>query len=281
MDEDLLMLAGDVHGYFNHVITLLDRARNKGVPRIFQLGDFGAWEHTADGVEYFDDVSRYAEQRGVTVYFLGGNHDNERLVMEMYGDVRDEEGFVRVRKNLYMAPRGHVWEWGGTRFIALGGAYSVDKEWRLQLERVDQFKAERRAARVGEVPADKSGTLWFPEEEMTDAQFMEIMDRVTENWGTVDVVLSHDKPRGSNPPWSRKDLPECLPNQNRLQHALVELRAKRLYHGHLHFPYTDRIPTRDGQYAWVFGLDCDPRAAEHHNYRVEDSYTIVRLPFDD
>jgi hypothetical protein len=113
---------------------------------------------------------------------------------------------------------------------------------------------------------------------MTDAQFMAILDADS---SPVDVILSHDKPRGSNPGWNRKDFLECLPNQNRIQHALVELKAKRLYHGHLHYPYTDRIPTSDGRYAWIFGLDCDPSAAGHPNYRKEDSWTIVQLPFED
>jgi len=223
-------------------------------------------------------VDRYARQREIIVYFLDGNHDKTSLLLEKYGERRDGEGFLIVRDNLRYAPRGHRWTWSGTRFITLGGAYSVDKAWRLQQEMIDQMKAERAAARSGGMPRTRIGTLWFPEEEMTDAQFMAIMDA---DPSPVDVILSHDKPRDSRVPWNRKDLPECLPNQNRLQHALVELRAKRLYHGHLHFPYADRVPTRDGQYAWVFGLDCDPRAAERYNYRKEDSYTIVRLPFDD
>lgn len=272
------MLAGDVHGFFSHAITLLDRARNKGVARIFQLGDFGAWEHTADGVKFFDDVSRYAAKRGITVYFLDGNHDKTSLLLEKYGERRDDEGFLIARDNLRYAPRGHRWTWSGTRFIALGGAYSVDKAWRVQLECINQLKAQKAAAHSGGVARNWIGALWFPEEEMTDEQFMAIMDADS---SPVDAILSHDKPRASNVGWNRKDFLDCLPNQNRLQHALVELRAKRLYHGHLHYPYTDRVPTRDGGYARVFGLDCDPRAAEHPDYRVEDSYAIIHLPFDD
>lgn len=273
-----MMLAGDVHGNTSHMITLLDNARNRGCDRIFQLGDFGAWEHTYDGGRFFDDVSRYAIKRGITVYFLDGNHDKTSLVLEKYGDNRDDEGFLICRDNLRYAPRGHRWTWAGTRFIALGGAYSVDKDWRIREERSMSLKSETRAARIGALPQDFTGYLWFPEEEMTDEQFMAIMDA---DPSPVDVILSHDKPRGSNPPWSRRDIPECLPNQNRIQHALVELRATRLYHGHLHFPYTDRIPTRDGAYAWVIGLDADPQAAEHPRYDKRDSWTIVTLPFAD
>lgn len=283
---ELLMLVGDVHGYFSHVLTVLDNARNKGARRVFFLGDFGAWEHTPGGVQFFDDVNRYAQKRGITVYFLDGNHDKTSHVMKLYGDKPDEEGFLIVRPFLRYAPRGHRWTWGGTRFIALGGAYSVDKEWRLAEERARARMYSNGTtghppwSKVppGEYVEATAESLWFPEEEMTDEQFAAIL---AADSSPVDIILSHDKPRGSNLRWNRKDLFECFPNQDRLQRALVELKAKRLYHGHLHYPYTDRILTGDGRYAWVFGLDCDPRAAEHPNYRKEDSWTIVHLPFDD
>jgi len=260
------------------VITLLGRAKKAGADRIFQLGDFGAWEHTADGVKFFDDVERHAAHSGVILYFLDGNHDKTSLVLEKYGDNRDDEGFLVCRKHVRYAPRGHRWTWADTRFIALGGAYSVDKDWRVTEEYVNTLKSEKRAAQWAGVPKDFSGTLWFPEEEMTDEQFMAIMDADS---SPVDVIFSHDKPFGSNPPWNRKALADCLPNQRRIQHALAELQAKRLYHGHLHFPYTDRIPTYDGGHAWVFGLDCDPSGAQWAGYTKEGSWTVVDLPFTD
>src|SRR4051812_6589522 len=97
------------------------------------------------------------------------------------------------------------------RFVALGGAYSVDKQWRVNEER------KRRAP----------GTLWFPEEEMTDTEFY----RHLAGPSPVDVLLAHDKPRAANPDWNRKDLPECWPNQDRIQAAAVTLKSKLLVHG--------------------------------------------------
>lgn len=272
-----LLIDGDVHGNCSHMITLLHAAKGAGCDRMFQLGDFGAWEHMPMGVKFFDDVDRHAKLNGVTVYWLDGNHDKISYTLEKYKE-RDDEGFLICRDNVRYAPRGHRWTWADTRFIALGGAYSVDKGWRVEEEWRLTMKSERAAAAFGGTPRDFSGTYWFPEEEMTDEQFMAIIDADPE---PVDVIFSHDKPKGSNPPWNRKDFLECVPNQNRIQHALSTLEAKRLYHGHLHFPYTDRIPTGDDRYAWVFGLDCDPEAQQWAGYTKEGSWTVVDLPFAD
>lgn len=262
LNDNLLMLAGDTHGNTSHVITLLDNAKNHGASRIFQLGDFGAWEHTAGGKKFFDDVSRHSVSRGVKVYFLDGNHDNTSLVLEKYSGETDDEGFLVVRPNLFYSPRGHRWTWHGTRFISLGGAYSVDKDWRVQEERRTR----------------KPGSLWFPEEEMTDEEFMDIMDADS---SPVDIILSHDKPRRSEPGWNRKNFLECIPNQNRLQHALETLKAKRLYHGHLHFPYQDVVDTGFGHSSLVTGLDADPRAASSPWYKKQDSWTFLELPLQE
>ena len=40
-----ILLAGDTHGNTTHVRYLIDVAVDQGCDRIFQLGDFGAWEH--------------------------------------------------------------------------------------------------------------------------------------------------------------------------------------------------------------------------------------------
>jgi hypothetical protein len=91
----------------------------------------------------------------------------------------------------------------------------------------------------------------------------------------VDVMLTHDKPRASNPRWNRKDFPECWPNQDRIQTAVRALRPKLLVHGHLHFPYEDQIRSSGDSWTTVIGLDCDPRAAESGLYMKENSWTVL------
>jgi predicted phosphodiesterase len=256
-----VLLAGDTHGRTSHIITLLDRAVAEGCDCVFVLGDFGAWEHFASGVKFFDDVNRHATIRDVPVYWLDGNHDKVSLVLEKYADSPNSEGFLVCRPYVRYAPRGHRWEWAGKKFIALGGAYSIDKDYRLWLENAQGLGSERH---------------WFPEEEMTEE---ELRDYLNADSTPVDFMLTHDKPRASKPSWNRKDIPDCWPNQDRIQRAVETLLPKELFHGHLHHHYEDTITYDDGavqDITHVTGLDADPSTAERF-YRVENSWYVLDL----
>jgi hypothetical protein len=244
-----ILMAGDTHGDLSHCEYLVRNALTETCDRIFVLGDFGYWEHQESGVKFLDQLEEYAGERGVDVYFLDGNHDKTSLLTEKYTD-KDGEGFIIVRPHVKYAWRGHRWTWDSTRFISLGGAYSVDKDWRLDKE--ERFP--------GRYPPE---SLWFPEEEMSD----EDMDVILEDDSHANIILAHDKPRSSNPKWNRKDFLECLPNQDRLQRACRVLRPQLFLHGHLHYFYTDEMwygagLMREVQVTKVIGLLCNPDAGE-------------------
>lgn len=256
-----ILIAGDTHGNMAHVITLLDNAVAQGCRRVFQVGDFGAWIHVAAGRKFLDDVHRHARARNVTVYWLDGNHDPTGRVMQTYGQHRDKHGFVICRPRVRYAPRGHFWTWESRTFIAFGGAYSIDKQWRLAQELHD-------AEHYGK---DTSGTLWFPEEEMTEEEFNAYLAAAPHR---VDVMLTHDKPRSSNPRWNRKDILECWPNQDRIEQALQKLRPKMLFHGHLHYRYGDLV-RHNGGFTEVIGLDSDPSSSYSGNSK--NSWIVLDL----
>lgn len=250
-----ILIAGDIHGNLSHLAYLYSKAMEEGIDRIFQLGDFGFWEHMPEGVKFLDEANRHAYHAGVTLYFLDGNHDKTSLLLDRYTE-RDDEGFIIVREHIRYAPRGHRWTWGQTRFAAFGGAYSVDKAWRLDLEHQQ----------------DAPEALWFPEEEMSD----EDMARFLTNTDPVDIILAHDKPRASNPQWNRKAIVECHPNQNRLQMAVRALKPGLFVHGHLHVRYTDTIMSGDERhFTRVEGLHCDPEATMHWPYDPAESWIIL------
>ncbi len=270
-----LLVAGDTHGNTRWVCDrLYPWAKDLGCDGIVQLGDFGFWEHTDDGVDYLDRVDAAAAAAGIPLFWLRGNHDNIALLRTRYdnADHRAAFGFWQVRDQVFHIPDGTVFAWDNLRFRAFGGAYSVDKDWRLKLEAKRHRAAEYREAgrRAKGLPAEPippaAGTVWFPEEELTDAQMAGLLRA---DVGAVDVVLSHDKPR-SVPAAGFKDLPQCTANQDRLQRALVHHHPRLWLHGHLHTHFDVTLPggTR------VLSLNCDDQAAVR-GWRAGDAFCLL------
>jgi hypothetical protein len=95
----------------------------------------------------------------------------------------------------------------------------------------------------------------------------------------LDVLLTHDRPRSSSPGWNRKDLPECWPNQDRIERAIQQLQPRYLFHGHLHFRYSQEILIGDDRWCSVEGLAADPEAmgrdyVRGHSWMVIDTDEI-------
>jgi Icc-related predicted phosphoesterase len=259
MDIKTVLLVGDIHGNTSHLLWLVDKAKRKGVDAIFALGDFGIWDHYDDG-RFTDTCAKEVEQSGIPIFFLPGNHDNYDL-LEAWVNEKDRtvDGFVIVKPGLYYSPRAHRWTWNGVRFLSLGGAYSIDKEPRLVQDRQFLRDANRRKEQGQDLNAREEYMLkyeqmsWWRQEEITQEE----ADAASAPGG-VDILLTHDKPYDSNPKWNRKNIPECEPNQEKIQQVVDKTEPGLLMHGHLHYAYSEMLATTQ---TFVKALDCDPSAS--------------------
>jgi len=238
-----LLLAGDWHGNTSAGYRAVAHATKHDCQTIVQLGDFGYWEHTSEGQKYLWKLEKILVRENINLFFVDGNHDNHPLLWAMYPPGKD--GFCKVRENLFYAPRGHRWEWDGVSFMALGGAYSIDKEWRLERER----------------KVKKPRTSWWPTEMIRP----EDVEAASLN-GRVDVVFSHDCPAGVEIPGihaaDKHIFPDSMVNRERLREAVRAVRPRLICHGHYHvrdrnhldLPYGD-----SGDLVWhrvqIEGLD--------------------------
>jgi predicted phosphodiesterase len=281
-----IMLLGDTHGNTNFVIEqAIPAAKKAGARWIYQVGDFGYWEHTSQGEAYLNLVQEALVEAGLHLVFLQGNHDKVSIIPEKYSMVM---GFYSVRPSIWFAPNGTQWEFEGTSFLALGGAYSIDKAWRLEQEAANRERVIRTGWWTSEgyspqyiysrAEEETAETLWFPEEEMTDLDVDKILIDLRDT--KVDVILAHDKPMASNPGVKLLPIAECEPNQRRLQKAVNTLQPKLFVHGHLHIRYTDTIRSGDnGAYTRVEGLGADvPNHNQADNsWEPEDAWEILDL----
>lgn len=255
-----VMLLGDTHGDIEFMTKhVIPAAIENRADCILQVGDFGYYEHYDDIRDEIDCLSRELEAAGIPMSCIQGNHDKISYLMEHYGRNVADWGFIRFRKYLYFIPNGTRWEWQGYKFIALGGAYSLDKPGRLKIERLE-----------GSAP----GTEWFPEEEMTDAE----LDRYLFDRTPVDVMITHDAPAGVNIPMDLQRVLECEPNRQRLQRAVRTLKPKTLVHGHFHLRYESEIRSGDnGEYTRVIGLGANVPRIYREPFVPSDAWIFMDL----
>ena len=226
-DPTRLLVAGDTHGnhlHWKHV--LLPAAREHQVDGIVQLGDFGYWPLTGEGLNYLAWLSAELDDDDLRVIFVDGNHEDHKALRQL---PTRPDGFVEVTDRILWAPRGHRWTWQGVLFLALGGAYSIDRQYRK---------------------LDSGRWGWFKEEVITPEEAQQAIAG-----GPADVLLTHDAPAGALPmvAGGRHD-PATLQSARHVQAVAEATKPQLLLHGHWHQFQQVRLP---GQETEVIGLSYD------------------------
>lgn len=218
MAPETILFVGDSHGDAEFIDWAIDRAVRFECDHIVQVGDFGYWEHRANGIDFLDIVNYRLAVAGKTLHWVDGNHENHTLLRRKYGP--REDGMVEIRENIIYIPRGTRWEWGGVSFLGIGGAHSIDKDSRSE------------------------GESWWPEELVTAEEVQRCVSD-----GPVDVVVAHDVPmfvdlsphlwRAGVRPWGWAG--PSAENRSRLAQVFDGVRPKVWAHGHYHLQYTDSV----------------------------------------
>ena len=225
-----LVVCGDTHGDATTVRGAVAAASAAGSPYMVQVGDFGYWEHTPAGQMFLDTCNAIAKDFKTPIVFLDGNHENHPLLWDVYAEAeKSPEGFWQIRPGVFYAPRGHRWTWGEKTFLAVGGAYSIDRDWRVL------------------------GDSYWLTEEITEEDV-----ETASAGGKVDVMFSHDAPLSVSPlPPGARIFPETEPSRKRLERIVEATRPDILVHGHFHRRYNEQFVHRDGFVTNVEGLAAD------------------------
>lgn len=168
----MIYLTGDTHGQFRRLEIF--NKQNPGLTEndlMIILGDAG--------FNYFGDERDTIKKKWVAelpfqILCIHGNHEMRPLSARAYEEYQWNGGIVyrqRMYSNILFAKDGEVFDLGGRKAIAIGGAYSVDKQYRLTF-----------------------GYHWF-EDEQPSPQIKKAVDSrlAQENW-QIDAVLSHTCP---------------------------------------------------------------------------------------
>ena len=165
----MVYFTGDIHGDPRRVRDFCRKQNLAEQDIIVLLGDVGANFHFDERDEA---IKRVLSECGPTVLCVHGNHEARPGTVPGY-TLRDwNGGWVWAQDaypNLLFAKDGEIYLMEGLRYIVIGGAYSVDKYYRIT-----------------------HWLPWFPDEQ-PDTQTFERVESQLSN-SAVDVILSHTCP---------------------------------------------------------------------------------------
>lgn len=176
------IITGDTHrGVRSRIKAIMSQACNATLKPeelgIIILGDVGLNCY----LDSSDDRLKYQiNNLGPQIYCLRGNHEErpENIPgMKLTLDMETASGVWQEKKypNIKYLVDGQTYWFGGYKCLALGGAYSVDKYWRLQTR----------------------PESWFEEEQLTQEEMNNIYKYVEHE--SFDFILSHTCPYSFRP----------------------------------------------------------------------------------
>jgi predicted phosphodiesterase len=248
MKVERVVFAGDWHGNTVWALQAIRHARDSGAQAIVHTGDYG-YRFTRPFLEAVEAMLRLT---GLRLYFVDGNHEDfDRL----HAFPVAKDGTRPVTERVRHLPRGYAWTWSGVRFLACGGAVSMDQR--------------RRIAHLS----------WWPQEALTELDV-----RACRRRGRADVVVSHDCPDRVHLPlddsgrWPEPMLTAAAQHRETLRYAITRARPRVIVHGHYHVAHDTAADLGWGPVR-VVGLDRDTTTLAANTWVVD--LDLLRRPADD
>ena len=202
-----IYVTGDTHGDFSHLFDL-QFYENKFKPEdtLIILGDSGinfychqVKKDTGENISYelyeepvLNDSIMYKEENRpkqlkkaitnllpCTVLCIHGNHEARPERIIGYKENEWHGGTVYYQpeyENILFAKDGEIYDFEGKKYIVIGGAYSIDKEYRIMLK-----------------------YNWFPDEQPSDEIKKKVEKKLEEKKWKIHGVLSHTCPYDYEP----------------------------------------------------------------------------------
>ena len=161
----MIYITGDTHRDFSRFYKLKKDSNNM----LIVLGDVGI-NYCLN--EEDKNCKEYLKKLKLKLFCVRGNHEERPENISTYKEVEMFGGKVFIEEeypNLIFAKDGETYNIDGKKILVIGGAYSVDKQYRLL-----------------------HGYKWFKDEQLTKEEMDTILEKVKGKH--FDIVLSHACP---------------------------------------------------------------------------------------
>ena len=206
------VIAGDIHGTLDidKLIRYFDNTEIEYTKEDYLIlaGDVGVC-----GFSPIDEADTRSVLRNlpVTVLFIDGNHENFQQLDSYPIDIWNGGKVHILEDDIIHLMRGQYFEIEGTSFFTFGGAYSIDRDSRVE------------------------GVTWFPEEIPTEEEYDEGMNNLEKHDFQVNYILTHTGPAEVVAYMGYGEYSEEETELRRyLQHIADHVEFQAWYFGHFH-----------------------------------------------
>lgn len=166
----MIYITGDTHGQFGRIEEFCERLKTSREDILIILGDAGI---NFSGQKQDSLKKRFLESLSITLFCIHGNHEQRPYTIDSYKEKSWHGGTVYYEEKypLLFAKDGEVFDLDGKQVIVMGGAYSIDKMFRLIY-----------------------GYGWWEDEQPSEEIKKYVEAQLDKLGWKVDVVLSHTTP---------------------------------------------------------------------------------------
>jgi predicted phosphodiesterase len=216
----MIFVTGDIHNSdFHRFKKFKSEFKPTKDDVLLVAGDFGLPWYLPESMNHSSDlfyIKQLSEKPFMTC-FVDGNHENFDLLnalpqVEMFGNTCG-----KLSDKIFHLKRGNIYTIQGKKILALGGASSVDKAWRIIHE---QTKGQK---------------VWWKQELWTFEDEENCLKNLDAHEWKVDFVISHTCPSVIIDKLVPKGTPlHPDPTQKILEMVFADLQFGKWYFGHWH-----------------------------------------------
>ena len=165
----MIYITGDKHGDYNDIFNFCYKHKTTRDDIMIILGDAGI-NYYLDDRDYI--LKNSLLQLPITLFCIHGNHEERPENIRSYKTKSFQNGIVYYEEeypNIIFAKDGEIYDFNNQKTLVIGGAYSVDKDYRLMM-----------------------GYNWYSSEQPSEETKNKVKKVIKDN--KIDVILSHTCP---------------------------------------------------------------------------------------